>query len=162
MGNTIWVDVQGRDPQDLPSDQSLLLRAETELALLSAHLGVPSLSTFYDYSGLGDFDEDFDTDDFDEDGEADDGGDDPADGEDTESSDAAWFDAAPALEAVTRLRQHLAEHQNDAADWKRLSLKVKAGRCPWPDGLLDELAEAQAILADALARKRRFRFLIVS
>ena len=52
MGDTIWVDVQGRAKDDLPHDNSIMLRLKNELDRLSDKLGVPKLSDFYDYSEL--------------------------------------------------------------------------------------------------------------
>jgi hypothetical protein len=49
MGDTIWVDVEGRGPGELPADNSIILRLEENLAKLSSKLGVPKLADFYAY-----------------------------------------------------------------------------------------------------------------
>jgi len=49
MGDTIWVDVQGRGPGELPADNSIMLRLEKQLANLAAKLDVPKLAGFYAY-----------------------------------------------------------------------------------------------------------------
>src|SRR3954471_1401904 len=49
MGDTIWVDVEGRGPGELPADNSIILRLEKDLAKLSSKLGVPKLADFYAY-----------------------------------------------------------------------------------------------------------------
>jgi hypothetical protein len=59
MSDTIWVDVRGRSKDDVPQDNSIMLRLEIQLDQLSTKLNVPKLSEFYDYSELesmyGDF-----------------------------------------------------------------------------------------------------------
>ena len=59
MSDTIWVDVRGRSKDDVPQDNSIMLRLESQLDQLSTKLNVPKLSEFYDYSELesmyGDF-----------------------------------------------------------------------------------------------------------
>jgi hypothetical protein len=49
MGNTIWVDVEGRSPGELPADNSIMLRLEKPLAQLSSALNVPKFAEFYAY-----------------------------------------------------------------------------------------------------------------
>jgi hypothetical protein len=49
MGDTIWVDVEGRGPGELPADNSIILRLEKHLAKLSSKLNVPKLADFYAY-----------------------------------------------------------------------------------------------------------------
>ena len=92
MGDTIWVDVEGRAEDDLPSDSSIMLRLEKYLDILAAKLGVARLTTFYDYSALddefGDLVED-------EGGDGDGGA--PSD---NPESPGAWFDSAEAIAAV--------------------------------------------------------------
>ncbi len=50
MGNTIWVDVEGRPDDDVPPDHSIMLRLMDELDELSDRLKVAKLSEFVDYS----------------------------------------------------------------------------------------------------------------
>ena len=52
MGDTIWVDVRGRSKDELPHDNSIMLRLKGDLDRLSTKLKVPKLSDFYDYSAL--------------------------------------------------------------------------------------------------------------
>ena len=49
MGDTIWVDVEGRGPGELPADNSIILRLEKNLAKLSSKLNVSKLADFYAY-----------------------------------------------------------------------------------------------------------------
>jgi hypothetical protein len=147
MGHTIWVDVEGRADDDLPSDNSMMLRLDKQLDKLAAKLGVARLTTFYDYSELED--------EFDEppDGEGD------ADDEGASAGDAgsggAWFDPAAALAAVRAIRQHLLRRPAD------LGFKPDAPRAHWPANLMEELEHVQGVLEDAAARNKRFRFMIV-
>ena len=154
MGDTIWVDVQGRAKNDLPSDNSIMLRLEKELERLSDKLGVARLTQFYDYSlierqfaeiaaqtegnGIDDWDED--------DGE-----------EDQEEDDerGMWFEPARALAAVTAIRKHLARHPSD------LGFEPDASTNHWLDHLMDELDECRRVLRVAVSKGKKFRFLIV-
>jgi hypothetical protein len=149
MGDTIWVDVQGRGEDDLPSDNSIMLRLEKQLNKVAGKLGVPKLTTLYDYSAMedefGDFDEDDDADD-EKSGEA----------SKAPASPGQWFDPAPALKAVAAIRQHLSQHPDD------LAFKPDASRSHWPNDLMNELEHVQAVLEDAVSRGKQFRFLIVS
>ena len=49
MGDTIWVDVEGRRSGDVPADNSIILRLEKQLAQLSNRLRVSKLADFYAY-----------------------------------------------------------------------------------------------------------------
>lgn len=147
MGNTIWVDVEGRAAEDYPGDSSIMLRLERELKRLSKTLRVAPLDEFYDWSAMAGVFDDL----------ADDGPDEPAGGVETADapSPGTWFDPAAALPAVRALHDHLAAHP------AALGFKPKPSTAHWPARLMEELAECQAKLADAAARGRRFRFLIV-
>ena len=119
MGDTIWVDVQGRAEDDLPSDNSIMLRLERQLDKLAAKLGVPKLTTFYDYSAMEAEFADF--------AEGDDAHDEDSDEvSKAPASPGQWFDPAPALKAITAIRQHLAQHPDD------LGFKADASRSHWP------------------------------
>ena len=77
MGYTIWVDVEGRGPEDeVPADNSIILSLEKPLAKLSSKLGVAKLAEFYAYEG-GWFQK------------------------------RRWFDPGRTLAAVTALHDHL-------------------------------------------------------
>ena len=143
MGDTIWVDVQGRAKDDLPSDSSLMLRLEKQLVRLSKKLNVAKLTDYYDYSELEGYYADL----IDEPG-ADEVDDDDAEGEipDDSQSKGAWFGPRPALAAVRAIRAHLARHPDDH----------------WPAGLLEELEECQRVLERAVSSGHPFRFLIVA
>jgi hypothetical protein len=147
MGHTIWVDVQGRSENDLPADNSIMLRLEDQLDRLSEKLRVARLSDFYDYSELeaeyGEFADDAD--------DADAAG----DGAEGTPSEGSWFEPAQALAAVRAVREHLARHPED------LGFTPDASRRHWPDNLMEELTHCQAVLEDAASRGRRIRFLIV-
>lgn len=54
MGDTIWVDVHGGSEDDLPSDNSIMLRLDKHLDKLADKIGVAKLTTFYDYSAMED------------------------------------------------------------------------------------------------------------
>src|SRR6185437_2425574 len=49
MGDTIWVDVEGRAPGEVPADNSIILRLEKNLAKLSSTLKVRKIADFYAY-----------------------------------------------------------------------------------------------------------------
>lgn len=153
MGDTIWVDVQGRGRDDLPSDSSLMLRLEKQLARLSEKLKVAKLTSYYDYSVLeehyGALSDDAEADAVEDD---DDAGDNPPD---DGQSKGAWFDPQPAHGAVRAIRAHLARHPDD------LGFKVDASTAHWPDGLMEELEECERVLERAVSSGRQFRFLIV-
>lgn len=147
MGHTIWVDVQGRAKNDLPCDNSIMLRLKDQLDGLSEKLRVAKLSDFYDYSAL---DEQYGE--FAEDASAADG---PGEAAEGTQSKGSWFHPAQALVAVRAIREHLTRHPED------LGLKVDAARRHWPDNVMEELQRCQAVLEDAAARGRQVRFLIV-
>ena len=146
MGDTIWVDVQGRAEGDLPLDNSIMLRLDERLDKLAAKLGVPKLTTFYDYSAKEDEFGDFAEGDEEEE-------------EPTEASASTprgkWFDPAPALKAVTAIRQHLTRYPAD------LGFRPDASRSHWPADLMEELEGVQPVLEQALAEGKTFRFLVV-
>jgi hypothetical protein len=140
MGNTIWVGIRDQAKDDLPQDNSIMLRMEKELDRLAKKLKVVKLSKFYDYSELevefGDLEDD----------------------EEFEivEREGVWFDPGPALAAVKAIRAHLAQHPED------LGFKPDASRQHWPKDLMAELNYCEAMLSDAMARGKEFRFLIVS
>jgi hypothetical protein len=144
MGDTIWVDVRGRSSADHPGDNTIMLRLKGPLNRLSRKLNVAKLSDFYDYSELaaqyGDLAEDESTD---------------AVAPDDSQSRGSWFDAGQALAAVRAIHDHLAQHPED------LGFRPDESRGHWPRALMDELKHCQTVLADAVARGRPFRFLIV-
>ena len=146
MGDTIWVDVEGRAEDELPSDNSIMLRLEKQLDRLAAKLGVPGLKTFYDYSELeaefADLEEDAHPDE-------------SAEVADQTASRGTWFDPAAALTSVAAIREHLARHPAD------LGFKPDAPRSHWPADLTEELEHVRSVLEDAAARGKKFRFLIV-
>lgn len=125
MGDTIWVDVEGRGPSELPADNSVILRLEKNLATLSSTLNVPKLADFYAYES-GWFQK------------------------------RRWFDPAKALTMVNALHSHLEQNPGD------LGFEPTASRKHWPEALMKELAECRRVLEEAVAKGKRFRFLIVS
>src|SRR6478672_6638147 len=95
MGDTIWVDVQGRAKDDLPQDNSIMLRLKDELDRLSDKLGVPKLSDFHDYSALAaQFAEEMD---------------DGVEADDKARPGEMWFDPTQALTAVRAIHNHLTQ-----------------------------------------------------
>ena len=66
-----------------------------------------------------------------------------------------WFDPAPALKAVTAIRQHLTRYPAD------LGFRPDASRSHWPADLMEELEGVQPVLEQALAEGKTFRFLVV-
>jgi hypothetical protein len=149
MGDTIWVDVQGRAADDLPPDNSIMLRLDKRLDKLAAKLGVAKLTGFYDYSEIEAQMADL------VDGAGADEEEGPAGGDGDAAEKGAWFDPAAALGAVRAIREHLAEHPDD------LGFKPDASRQHWSDGLMEELGQCQAALENAQSAGRKFRFLIV-
>jgi hypothetical protein len=151
MGDTIWVDVQGRAEDELPSDNSLMLRLQDQLARLSAKLGVVKLSDFYDYSELEDYYSEF---------KADGDGTSLKTGDEDEApaahqSKGSWFDPAEALRAVRAIRRHLIQHPGD------LGFEPDETQGHWPPLLMEELEHCETVLGRAASDKRLFRFLIV-
>lgn len=131
MGDTIWVDIQGRT--ELPADLSCLLLFQEALDRLSRQLGVAKLSDFYDNSNLY---EEFLN-------------------EANESSAAVWFEPAQALTAVRALHEHLTRHP------EALEFSLEATQQHLPEMLGEELQHCAAALAEAVAHRQLFRFLIV-
>lgn len=146
MGHTIWVDIEGREKGKLPDDNSIMLRLAEQLDRLSDKLHVTKLTQFYDYSALAaeyaDLSEEIP----------------PGKGNDPHGKAAggAWFDPQDALVPVTALCDHLTQHPED------FGFVPDAGQRHWPATLIRELKRCQAVLQDAAAHGRRFRFLIVS
>ena len=150
MGDTIWVDIQGRAEEDLPPDNSIMLRFEKPLERLSAKLGVAKLTDFYDYSAMEQELADFmDEEDADEGEAIDDTGEEA-------SPQGTWFVPAPALAAVCAIHDHLVQYPED------LGLKPDASRKHWPAELMEELKHCRSVLEGAAAKGRKFRFLVVS
>jgi hypothetical protein len=155
MGHTIWVDVEGRPDDDLPSDTSLMLRLEKHLDKLAGKLRVVKLSSFYDYSELGEYYGDITGDNVGSSASVDEEDND----DDSASNDrprGSWFDPQPALAAVTAIRDHLSKHPDD------LGFRPDSSTAHWPADLMDELRHCRAVLQDAAHCGRRFRFLIVA
>jgi hypothetical protein len=137
MGNTIWVDVEGRAKDEVPRDNSIMLNLDEQLARLSDKLGVAKLGAFFDYSVLAEaYAEE-------------------ADEEAAEGVAATWFDPALALSAVRALRRHLSERPGD------LGFVPSRSQQHWPDALMKELAHCEEVLERAASQGRKFRFLIV-
>jgi hypothetical protein len=145
MGHTIWVDVRGRSKNDLPRDNSIMLRMKDQLDRLARKLRVSKLSDFYDYSELeaqyGDFEED--------------GSEADAEPAGDGQSRGSWFDSGQALAAVRAIYEHLQQHPED------LGFKPDPSRTHWPGALMDELKHCQTVLEEAVSRGHQFRFLIV-
>jgi hypothetical protein len=147
VGDTIWVDTQGRRKAELPRDNSIMLRLKDELDRLSDKLSVSKLSQFYDYSVLKAQYADFT-------GQSDTGNSD-AEVVDEEQSRGVWFDPAPALIAVRTIHGHLQQHPEN------LAFSPDPKHRHWPASLIKELKECQSALERAVSQGRKFRFLIV-
>jgi hypothetical protein len=147
VGDTIWVDVQGRSKGELPRDNSIMLRLKDELDSLSDRLQVSKLSQFYDYSELKAQFADF--------VERPDPSSSDADVVDGEVSTGDWFDPSPALTAVRTIRDHLQRHPEN------LAVPSNPRRRHWLPTLMEELKECQYTLEAAVSLGRQFRFLIV-
>jgi len=163
MGDTIWIEAQGRAGRETHNDMSVLLRLDKYLDVLAEKLGVAKLTEFYDYGAMAD---DFDDDDADggkDDDEIDesDGDEEDDDSEEEERDDVqltgrVWFDSAKGLETVKTLREHL-EKDFDALNWK-----PDESRRHFPRSLLEDLQFCQTILDEAVANGRKFHLLIVA
>jgi hypothetical protein len=99
VGNTIWVDVEGRPEANLPPDNSIMLRLMDQLDGLADRLKVAKLSEFFDYIVV------------------------EAEYADLEASSDAecdssgtWFDTKRALDAVRAIDNRLSEDFT-ALDW---------------------------------------------
>ena len=132
MGDTIWVDVEGRTQDEELSDNSIMLRLKDDLDALSQALGVAKLSDFYDYSELA-----------------------AQYGAAGDSQAGCWFEAGPALEAVRAIAGYLSQRP-DAMDFSH-----KSGRSHWPQTVIRELNHCDTMLERAVSQRRKFRFLIV-
>lgn len=141
MGATIWVDVRGRAKEDLPNDNSIMLRLKDELDRLSDKLGVPKLSDFHDYSALAaQFAEEIN---------------DGVKADDKARPGEMWFDPTRALTAVQAIHNHLTQKPED------LGFKAEPSQRQWPANLMRELQNCQTVLEKAVSQGRQFRFLIV-
>jgi hypothetical protein len=140
MGDTIWVDVQGRAKDDLPQDNSVMLRFKDELDRLSDKLGVRKLSDFYDYSVLAaQFAEETTG----------------VEADDKARPREMWFDPTQALAAVKAIHNHLLQNPED------FGFKAEPYRRNWPVNLMKELQNCQTVLEKTVSQGQQFRFLIV-
>lgn len=140
MGDTIWVDVEGRPNGELPSDHSLMLRLKDDLDALCRELGVMPLSSFYDYSELvANYAPEYA-------GTA---------GSDNFQSPESWFDPAPALRAVQVISGFLSQNP------EKLDFSDDPGKRHWRTALSKQLRDCEGTLEDACSKGRKFRFLIV-
>lgn len=168
MGHTIWVEVHGRPLEETASDSGIMHHLDRKLDALATKLGVTKLSEFYDYSELeeayGDLDEEPEEGDEAANSEPDDNQDDNSGDDETDSSygtpeqraaQGEWFDSAAGLASVQSLRKHLLDRFDD------LGFRPDDSTRHWPGDLMSELENAEEILADAAARGRQFRLLIV-
>ena len=85
MGMTIWIDIEGRNPQDPIDDHSIMLRLEDNLAKIAKLKGVPKLTEFYVCSG----------------------------GLFTFFRPSKWHDPSKALATLVVIQQHLLQHPDD-------------------------------------------------
>lgn len=136
MSDTIWVDVEGRTEEELPSDNSIMLRLKNELDALCQELGVIRLSSFYDYSEVAaNYYDSVDS----------------ADSRQSES----WFDPVPALRAVQAISAFLSRSPES------LDFGENRRGMHWRPALIRELENCESTLKQALATGRKFRLLIV-
>lgn len=145
MGDTIWVDVHGRKKDELPRDNSIMLRLKSELDELSDQLSVPRLSQFYDDSELRAAYADHI--------EGSEG--DSCAAKAAETATEPWFDPTPALNAVRQLNDHLRRHPEE------LAFPEDRKRQHWRTTLLSELKDCESTLEKAASQGRRLRLLIV-
>jgi len=139
MGNTLWIESQGRPGVETHNDMSVLLRLDKPLDALADKLGVARLTTFYDYSPLNEAFDDL----LDEDSK-------------TESpAGPVWFDSAKGLESVKALRLHL------ETDFASLNWSPSKSQTQWPQLLMDDLKFCQTVLEEAVRRGQAFRLMIV-
>ena len=132
MGNTIWIEAQGRSGDETHNDMNVLHALNERLDVLAEKLGVAKLTDFYDYRELL---ESFG---------------------DEELPDPSWFDSAKGLETVRKLLRHLEE------DFSELQWKPDKSKEHWPQSLLEHLRFCQSVLDEAVASGRRFRLLVVA
>lgn len=137
MGHTIWVDVEGRAANELPNDNSIMLRLKDELDVLCEELGVTTLSSFCDYSELAaNYAEEMD-----------------ARANDLPS--ALWFESASGLKTIDAIANFLTQHP------ERLNFNDDSKRRHWRTALIRELNDSKSTLKGAATAARKFRFLIV-
>jgi hypothetical protein len=82
VGNTIWIDVQGRSGAETHEDLAILHALSTPLDALATALGVTAPSAFYDYAALLPVEDD---------------------------ARPSWFDATRGLESMAALQKALGE-----------------------------------------------------
>lgn len=147
MGDTIWVDVQGRKKDELPRDNSIMLRLKSELDELSGRLSVPRLTQFYDDSELRAAYADLI--------EEPEGDSHVAKAAKKETATQFWFDPTPALTAVHQHIDHLERHPEE------LAFPGDRRRQHWRTTLLSELKDCESTLEKTASQDRLFRLLIV-
>lgn len=142
VGNTIWVDVEGRSKDDLPPDNSITLRLIKQLDELSDRLKIAKLSEYFDYSV---FEAEF----------AEDRVELERSSDDENQPSAMWFDPGRLREAVRAIHDQL------SADFTALRWAPDRSRDHWPAALLRELERCGVVLEKAQASRQKCRLLIV-
>lgn len=163
MGSTVWFEIHGRPLKETADDCSKLNRLSDELDGLASQLGVPKLSSFFDYSEINrEADAEFEAleetgadteDDPDEDFEIRDVCAEPVT---VRESTGDWFDASHALSTLRALREYVEGH-HDALNFGTDQSDVPRYRSE----LLDEFRLGERLAAEAVASGRQFRLLLV-
>jgi hypothetical protein len=134
VGNTIWIEVQGRPVEGTHHDMNVLNALSKPLGVLARKLGVNAPSDFLDYTELlAAYDE-----------------------SDDELPGPAWFDSGKGLETFRALRISL-ENDFGALEWK-----PEESQQHYPQRLLDHLRFCESILEEAVANAEKFRLLVVA
>ena len=135
MGNTIWIEAEGRAGAETHSDMGKLLRLEPQLDALATRLGVQKLSEFYDYRPLLEANQSEESPD--------------------PLPEISWFNSAGGLESVRALRACLEKN------FSELRWSAGKGDAHWQNDLIDELRSCEAVLVEALRAGQKFRLMIV-
>jgi hypothetical protein len=157
MGDTIWVEIDGRPLEETGTDLSFLLRAIESLDELAVRLGVAKPGGFLDYTELEREAESIINPPEDVD-EAMEEVDEAPESVARREAVGAWFDAPAGLATVRALRRHLEAHPNAA----RIDLPGSdEDKERYRSELMEDLRTCERLVGEAAAEGRRFRLLVV-
>ncbi len=162
MGSAVWIEIYHRPLKETADDCCKMVRLSKQLDNLAARLGVPKLSTFFDYSEMARvadaemraLEMDGDTGDkMDEE----DSCDVTAESLSQREATGEWFDSARGLMTIRALLQHLAKH----ADAVALPTDSVEDFNRYRKEMLEEFQLCERHLKEAESCGKQFRLLIV-
>jgi hypothetical protein len=140
MGDTIWLDVEGRSESEELRDCTIMLRMTENLDNVSQKLGIASIAEFFDYSALEENYAEFLPE---------------PEAQACEKPSGKWFDAGAVMAVIRPLRAHLQSKPSD------LAFVSNDANAHWMEHLMDELRYCEDALEDAASHGKRVRFLLV-